>query len=241
MSDGPTTQSAFEVNSGRMGVWVGAGGGTVPDNIVYSGSNGQIETHSLSFTSQTSGQIDNFPIGINESDFLISSSVDWYSVQAAVGTTLLGTPIKFELNCEKKYPNIRIKWKNRFGQFDFLNFNLVSREGFSTQIKTFQRQIGSWSSPTLSYNNYDSATQNYSTDSKQTISVNSDYLPESYNEILKQLLVSDEIYWIYNEDNGDLRPITIKTNSIQFKTNVVDKLIQYSFDFEYGQAYKLIL
>lgn len=241
MSDGPTTQSAFENNLGRMGVWVGAGGGTVPDNIVYSGSNGQIETHSLSFTTETSGQIDNFPIGINESDFLISSSVDWYSVQAAVGTTLLGSPIKFDVVCEKKYPNIRIKWKNRFGQFDYHNFNLVSREGFSTNIKTFQRQIGTWSSPTLSYNNYDSATQNYSTDSKQTISVNSDYIPESYNEILKQLLVSDEIYWIYNEDNGDLRPITIKTNSIQFKTNVVDKLIQYSFDFEYGQAYKLIL
>lgn len=241
MSDGPTTQSAFEGNLGRMGAWVGAGGGTVPDNIVYSGSNGQIETHSLSFTTETSGQIDNFPIGTNESDFLISSSVDWYSVQAAVGTTLLGSPIKFDVVCEKKYPNIRIKWKNRYGQFDFHNFNLVSRQGFSTDTKTFQRQIGSWSSPTLSYNNYDSATQNYSTDSKQVISVNSDYISEDYNEILKQLLVSDEIYWIYNEDNDDLRPITIKTNSISFKTNVVDKLIQYAFDFEQGQAYKLIL
>jgi hypothetical protein len=54
-------------------------------------------------------------------------------------------------------------------------------------------------------------------------------------------MVSDEIYWIYNESSGDLRPITIKTNSITFKTHVVDKLIQYSFDFEFGQNYKLIL
>ena len=241
MSDGPATQSAFDDNVGRMGAWVGAGGGTVPDNIVYSGSNGQIETHSLSFTTSTSGQIDDFPIGIAESDFLISSSVDWYSVQAAVGTTLLGSPIQFDVECKKKYPNVRIQWKNRFGQFDYLNFNLVSRESFRTSIKTFQRQIGSWGAQSLSYENYDSSTQNYSTDSTQALTVNSDWLSEDYNEILKQLMVSDEIYWIYNETTGDVRPITINTNSITFKTNVVDKLIQYSFDFEFGQAYKLIL
>jgi hypothetical protein len=54
-------------------------------------------------------------------------------------------------------------------------------------------------------------------------------------------MVSDEIYWIYNESNGDLRPITIVTNSIVFKTGVVDKTIQYTFDFNFGQAYKLII
>ena len=241
MTDGPVTQSAFETNVGRMGVWVGDIGDSIADKIVYLGSNGQTETHTLTSTALTSGQIDDFPIGIGESDFLISSSVDWYIVQASSGSTLLGSPIKFEVECEKKYPNIRIQWKNRYGQFDFLNFNLVSRESFRTDIKTFQRQIGSWSSPTLSYNNYDSANQNYATDSKQFVSVNSDWLTEDYNEILKQLMVSDEIYWIYNEAQNDIRPITIQTNSITFKTNVVDKLIQYSFDFEFGQSYKLIL
>jgi hypothetical protein len=241
MTDGPVTQSAFETNVGRMGVWVGDIGDSIADKIVYLGSNGQTETHTLTSTALTSGQIDDFPIGIGESDFLISSSVDWYIVQASSGSTLLGSPIKFEVECEKKYPNVRIQWKNRYGQFDFLNFNLVSRESFRTDIKTFQRQIGSWSSPTLSYNNYDSANQNYATDSKQFVSVNSDWLTEDYNEILKQLMVSDEIYWIYNEAQNDIRPITIQTNSITFKTNVVDKLIQYSFDFEFGQSYKLIL
>jgi hypothetical protein len=241
MTDGPVTQSAFETNVGRMGVWVGDIGDSIADKIVYLGSNGQTETHTLTSTALTSGQIDDFPIGIGESDFLISSSVDWYIVQASSGSTLLGSPIKFEVECEKKYPNIRIQWKNRYGQFDFLNFNLVSRESFRTDIKTFQRQIGSWSSPTLSYENYDSANQNYATDSRQFVSVNSDWLTEDYNEILKQLMVSDEIYWIYNEAQNDIRPITIQTNSITFKTNVVDKLIQYSFDFEYGQSYKLIL
>jgi hypothetical protein len=66
-------------------------------------------------------------------------------------------------------------------------------------------------------------------------------LPESYNDILKQLLVSDEIYWVYDETNNKVRPLTIVTQNIVFKTGVVDKLIQYQFDFQFGQPYKLIM
>ncbi len=241
MTDGPATQSAYDTNKGQAGVFVGDIGDDIATRVVYSGSNATTNVVTIPNSTATSGQIGNFPIGIGEASFPLTGDLEWYTVQASTNTTLLGSPIKFEVICEKKYPNIRLKWKNRFGQFDFHNFNLISRESFSTQIKTFQRQIGSWTEPTLSYENYDSATQNYSADSTQTISVNSDYISEEYNEILKQLLVSDEIYWMYDEANDDLRPITITTNSIRFKTNVVDKLIQYSFDFQFGQAYKLIL
>jgi hypothetical protein len=241
MSDGPATQSAFSDNLGKMGVWVGQGFSNAANYIEYVGSNGQTALVALSGTASTDGQINGFPIGLGEVTNPISSSVDFYTVQAYEDALALGTPIRFNVECKKKYPNVRIKWKNRYGQFDFLNFNLVSRESFNTQIRTFQQQIGSWESPTLSYNNYDSATQNYSADSTQTLTVNSDWLSEDYNEILKQLMVSDEIYQIYDETSGDLRPITIQTNSITFKTNVVDKLIQYSFDFQFGQAYKLVL
>ena len=241
MSDGPATQSAFSDNLGKMGVWVGQGFSNAANYIEYVGSNGQTALVALSGTASTDGQINGFPIGLGEVTNPISSSVDFYTVQAYEDLLALGTPIRFNVECKKKYPNVRIKWKNRYGQFDFLNFNLVSRESFNTQIRTFQQQIGSWESPTLSYNNYDSATQNYSADSTQTLTVNSDWLSEDYNEILKQLMVSDEIYQIYDESSGDLRPITIQTNSITFKTNVVDKLIQYSFDFQFGQAYKLVL
>jgi len=241
MTDGPATQSVYDNNKGQMGAFVGDIGDDIATQIIYSGSNDTINTVGLPNSANTSGQIANFPIGIEESNFPLSGDLEWYTVQAKTTTTLLGSPIRFEVICEKKYPNVRLKWKNRFGQFDFHNFNLVSREAFSTRIKTFQRQIGSWTQPTLSYENYDSATQNYSADSTQTLTVNSDYISEDYNEILKQLLVSDEIYWMYDEAGDDLRPITITTNSINFKTNVVDKLIQYSFDFQYGQAYKLIL
>lgn len=161
-----------------------------------------------------------------------------------VNTLVAGTPqscLYFEEICQQKYPNVRIKWKNRYGQFDYHNFYLVNRQGFTTTNRSYQPQLGQWESSTLGYNNYDSSKLNYIVDSEQSLTVNSGYLDETYNEIFKQLLVSEEVYWCYDEENDDLRPITIATPSVTFKTGVVDKLIQYTFDFQWGQGYKLIL
>ena len=78
-------------------------------------------------------------------------------------------------------------------------------------------------------------------DTKESIVVNTDWVDEDYNEIFKQLLVSDEIYWVYDEPNDTVRPLTIKTSSLTFKTGVVNKVIQYTFEFDFGQTYKLII
>ena len=153
----------------------------------------------------------------------------------------VGNCLYFEEICQQKYPNVRIKWKNRYGQFDYHNFYLVNRQSFTTTNRSYQPQLGTWEASTLGYNNYDSSKLNYIVDSQQALTVNSGYLDEGYNEIFKQLLVSEEIYWVYDEDANDLRPITINTPSVTFKTGVNDKLIQYSFDFNWGQGYKLII
>jgi len=239
LTDGPATQSFLNTNYGNSGVYVGTAGGTQPTRMVYSGSLGNGE-FALSSSISSSQQIQQYPIAPNQTGFPLSSLSENYTIQPYAGATALGAPIRFEQACIQKYPNIRIKWKNRFGQFDWFNFYLVNRQGFQSTKRTYQPQLGSWQSTGLSYNNYDSSTLNYLSDSKQTLSVNTDYLTDSYNDIFKQLLVSDEIYWIYNEPN-ELRPLTITTNNMVFKTGVNDKLVQYQFDFDWGQAYKLII
>jgi hypothetical protein len=260
MSDGPVTQSFLTDTLGWMSVYTGDVGTTQPTKLVYSGSLGNAN-YTLTTNPSSSGQIQYFPIGTGCDDFPLNANSEWFSVQAFNGNTPLGASIRFDNVCQQKYPNVRIKWKNRYGQFDYLNFYMVNRQGFSSTKRTYQPQLGSWQGSTLSYNDYDSSTLNYLSDSKQTLSVNTPYVSEDYNEIWKQLMVSDEIYWIYGEDsegegfnngfaNGFaagvtttevVRPITIRTDSIVFKTGVNDKLIQYQFDFDWGQAYKLII
>jgi hypothetical protein len=241
MTDGPATQSCFDTNVGISGIYTGDVGTTQPTKIVYT-SNLGTANYNVSSSTATSGQIYSYPIGPAQSGFPLSTSgITTYSVQAFNGATALGNSIRYDLTCQQKYPNVRIKWKNRYGQFDYMNFDMVSKQSFQTERRTYQPQLGTWESSTLSYQPYDTANQAYIVDSKQAISVNSFWLPESYNDILKQLLVSDEIYWVYDEANNEVRPLTIATQNIVFKTGVVDKLIQYQFDFQFGQPYKLIM
>jgi hypothetical protein len=240
MTDGPVTQSAFTTNEGVTGVYVGITGDDIPTRLKYT-SESQTAFITLSGSVTSSQQIQTYPIGATQSGFPLSGSFSTYKIQAQSGSVDIGSPITFNIVCEQKYPNVRIKWKNRFGQFDWFNFNMVSKQSFNTERRVYQPQLGSWQGTSLSYQNYDSSVLNYISDSKQAISVQTDWVSEDYNDIFKQLLVSDEIYWIYDEANGDLRPITINTQSITFKTGVVDKVIQYGFDFNFGQAYKLII
>ena len=241
LTDGPVTQSVFVDNKGVSGVYVGDIGATIPTKLVYT-SNITSADYAISGSTSSSTQIVSYPIAPTESGFPLSTvGLENYTIQPYSASVALGAPIRYEVDCLQKYPNVRIKWKNRFGQFDWFNFYMVNKQSFQTTKRTYQPQIGSWESSTFVYNEYDSSNLNYINDSKQSISVNTFWIPETYNDIFKQLLVSDEIYWLYDESNNKLRPLTIATSNIMFKTGVVDKQIQYSFTFNFGQPYKLIM
>ena len=259
MTDGPVSQSYFAENYGRMSIWTGqpVNQSYVAMGIVYSSSfAGEDNNIIIPITSsqESTECVYTFPISPNEPDWPLDSdpnNIGNFEVFLVSGSTnydgsnKIGNTLHFDLECTKKYPNVRIKWKNRFGQWDYFNFNLVSRETFNTERSKYQPQIGTWSSRTLTYNDYDSAIQNYITDSTLKLSVNTDYVNEDYNEIFKQLMVSDEIYWVYEEgselnNTEKLKPLAIDNTSFNLKTGVVDKLIQYQFTFTQGQGYKLI-
>ena len=259
MTDGPVSQSYFAENYGRMSIWTGqpVNQSYAAMGIIYSSSfAGEDNNIVIPITSsqESTECVYTFPISPNEPDWPLDSdpnNIGNFEVFLVSGSTnydgsnKIGNSLHFDLECTKKYPNVRIKWKNRFGQWDYFNFNLVSREIFNTERSKYQPQIGTWADRTLTYNDYDSAIQNYITDSTLKLSVNTDYVNEDYNEIFKQLMVSDEIYWVYEEgselnNTEKVKPLAIDTSSFNLKTNVVDKLIQYQFTFTQGQGYKLI-
>lgn len=247
MTDGPVTQSWLEGNKGSGSVYVGSYGNLErPTKIFYSSS---LATASIAVSGDdttTSGQIVHFPMFPSEPDFPVQilsapSDVLQYTVQSYNDSQPLGTPITFNFECLQKYPNVRIMWKNRFGQFDFLNCFGVHTTAFQTDRTNYQPQIGSWEGRTLGYNGYDTQLKTYIVNAKQALTVNTQYLSQDYNDIFKQFLSSDEMYWVYDEVQRAVRPITINVNTLTFKTGVNDKLIQYTFTFDYGQGYKLII
>lgn len=243
MTDGPVTQSAFINNYGLSGVYTGPGAGTRPDRVKYIGSNLASGDYTVYPTgSATQHLIAQYPIAPAQSGFPISlTNLEWYTTQAYSGSTALGSPIRYDIVCVQKYPNVRIKWKNKYGQFDYFNFFGSSNQSFGTSQKTYQPQIGSWTSNQLTYQKYETGIRNYTVSDNQTLVVNTQFIPQDYNDIIKQMLVSDEIYWVYDETSDLVRPLSIVNNNLRFKTGVVDKLIQYTFTFNLGQPYKLII
>lgn len=257
MYDGPYSQSALVENTGWGTVYMNYDGtGTNNPTKIKFNSNLGVQYYNLATgSSYTTANIQQtFPLYPSEVGFpLDKNSLTWYTIQAVDNTnTAVGTaePIRFDIVCNQKYPNVRIAFKNRYGILQYINMNLVNRKSFSSTKRTYQPQLGSWTGQTLSYNSYDSQNLNYIVDSQQRINANTNWLEEEWNEILKQLIVSDEIYMVneivnsvYDDkpSNWEYRPLTITSQNIQFKTGVNDHLIQYQFDFDYGQNYKLII
>lgn len=242
MTDGPQSQSIAIGDKGFYGVYVGQGANV---NVSYTGSysNGSTTTATITVsgsTSNTTASIAWVPAGPTQQGFPLALTSSGYDLESYTIKSN-GYSINNVIECAYKYTPVRVLWKNRYGQFDWINFWYKNTQTFETEQRTYQPQLGTWNASQLSYNAYQTATQRYIVDARQTITVNTEFLPQDYNEIFKQLLVTDECYWMYSQQDSLVKPLTIKTSNIQFKTGVNDKLIQYTFTFDIGQPFKLII
>jgi hypothetical protein len=264
MSDSPSvTQSVVDGDISSLGtnlkglsLFTGQTNGSAPTHVTITASYSTGTESSASYTltdlgSTTSSlMIQHLPSAPGDSTWstiwsgvstgsLANYIFNVYTVVDDVDTLMAST--YYEVVCPFYYTPVRIAWKNKYGQFDFLNFYKRHNETFNTAQRVYQPQLGTWESSTLSYNQFQTKQQRYIVDATEVLECNTDWLVEGYNLLMKQLLVSDEIYWLYDQPNALVKPLTIQTNSLQFKTGVNNKLIQYTITFDIGQPYKLIL
>ena len=84
------------------------------------------------------------------------------------------------------------------------------------------------------YGEYSLASHNTKThqpSAKETITCNTDFLPEYYNDVFKELMLSE---FVYLENEGVYLPVNLNKKTFEKKTKKFEKLIQYTFDFEYS-------
>jgi hypothetical protein len=203
-----------------------------------------VDLSAVTGSENTSGSVYNLKAAPGDSWVALSptsgsSPLVSYKINAYSGSAITST-LNYEIVGECYYTPIRVAYKNKYGQFDWFNFYKRHNNTFNTEQRLYQPQLGSWSSQTLTYNKFQTRAQRYIVDATEVLEVNTDYIDQGYNDLFKQLLVADEIYW-QTSDTGDVRPLTIQTNSLTFKTGVNDKLIQYTLTFDIGQPYKLLL
>ena len=66
----------------------------------------------------------------------------------------------------------------------------------------------------------------------ESIILNTDYIDESCNEDIRQLMLSEKLWMTRLTDEEKIVPLKLKSNSLQLKKRVNDKLIQYTMEFD---------
>ena len=138
--------------------------------------------------------------------------------------------IKIKTVEECKYEPKKVTFVNKFGALQDMYFFKKSAEDLRVKRKSYQSNIltngGGYS--TSSHVNRD-----YNVSGSESITMNSGYLNESYNEVFKQLLLSEQVWMTEVTDTGELvTPVNISTSGITYKTSVNDKLVDYKISFD---------
>lgn len=131
--------------------------------------------------------------------------------------------------CEPKYTPIKMMFYNKYGAIQELWASKKSEVALSTSSENFKSNTVDLVAQ--SYSTYKHGKKRFDVNGQETITVSTDYLDESVNDPMKQMLLSEQI-WI--DQSGTVIPMVIKTSSFVEKTSVNDKLISYTITFEYA-------
>jgi len=128
---------------------------------------------------------------------------------------------KFILECENKYKPLLCSYINRLGGWDFITFFKARTQNWEVKNKEYQLLPDR-----VNYYPLRGESKAFNYEAKQTIKINTGWVDEYYNELIKDLMTSETILL-------DTKPVKLKTMTTDLKTSLQDKMINYQIDFEY--------
>jgi len=218
----------FKITSGTYYAWI--------DVINESGS--IIDTASGGITFSGEMNIFNLQAGyINTfaGRTLITDSTYGYNVYIKRGVAI-SRKLQFVQKCYPKYKQYNLHFLNRLGGWDTMKFALVNKRSTQLQRASYRRNDWQLSGNTMtnidSYNKYNETTLNYAIQHKDKFKLISDWVTYQDYEWLAQLVASTITYI---EVQGAYFPITIGTNTYEYKVKNADKLFNFEIDIEVGK------
>jgi hypothetical protein len=129
---------------------------------------------------------------------------------------------------ECKYTPYKIIFRNKYGAKQELWFFKSSRLSMEVQREQYQgNTIKDYRAGNISsHRNVD-----FYTTSKETLTINSGFVPEEFNEVFKQLMLSEHVWIDYKQQ---VLPINVSNQTIDYKTKLNNKLINYTIDVEFS-------
>lgn len=131
--------------------------------------------------------------------------------------------------CEPKYTPLNVIFFNKFGALQNIWMFKKHQTSININSESYKRNI--LNTDTLSYSTTSHQMKTFNANGNESIAMNTGYVSEDYNDVVRQLLLSEEV-WV---DNGSqVLPIRPNTSSLTFKNSVNDKLTNYTIEFDYA-------
>ena len=135
--------------------------------------------------------------------------------------------IKVDNIQECKYQPYKVTFINKFGALQDLWFFKRSNETLTTKTEDFKRNIVVNGAYDTSRHQQKVLTKN----GNEKLSLNTGFYPEEYNEVFKQMQLSEDC-WV--EINNQTLPLNVSSSSLAFKTQLNDKLINYTIEIDFA-------
>ena len=169
--------------------------------------------------------------GIFEDSFCLESFLGEFGIYGVDEVFVSGTEGVTKLSVtnieEWKYQPYKLVFVNKYGALQDLWMFKRSNLSINTTEETYKSNIV----VDGNYNTYSHQKKILSKNATQKLVLNSGHYPEGNNLIFKELMLS-EMVWIDYEGNN--LPVHITSSNLGYKTNVNDKLIDYTIEVEFA-------
>jgi len=124
---------------------------------------------------------------------------------------------------ECKYTPVQIDFVNKFGAWQREWFFKASYNGLSVENTEYNLMPNTYPA----YDLKEGQRKVFNANGKETIKVYSDWVSESFKEVIKQMMLSERILI-------DKKAAKLNTKSMDLKKSINTKLISYEMEFEYA-------
>ena len=159
-----------------------------------------------------------------------SGYVDIYQPSVTESYGIKTDVINVETLQECKYEPKKVTFVNKYGALQDMYFFKKSVEKMNVKKESYKSNI---LDSNYQYNSSNHVYRDFNVVGKESVTLSSGFLSEEYNEVFKQMMLSEKV-WVTNiTDKGEqVLPINVKTSNINYKTSLNDKLVEYTFEFD---------
>ena len=155
-----------------------------------------------------------------------------YNTPLPVNSPLYTRPLYYDADLQRP---VVLNYVNKYGAKNSFAFTLKHTEEITSTSESFKRNVVNYGS--LSTANVEHASRKLVKASKQSFTINTDYINEYYVQQLEELILSEYVWASIPHVSSSLIPVTITDKKIAKKNHINDRLIQYTFSIEVARDY----